>query len=85
MKTLAARAGMSIVRALARWLELIVNTVTVMVVTAAVGLGILVIGILFAGGTITGDDFTNFWNDLTGKNAPTVDVQPQTERSGGGE
>ena len=78
-----ARARGYVLRAVLRWVELVVNTVTVMIVTAAVGIGILVVGILFAGGTITDDDFKNLFNDLTGRESAVIEVEPQSASNGG--
>lgn len=64
------RMGRSLVRALVRWMGLVVRTTTVLMITGAVTVGAFIAVVVITEGTFSLEDLERFFDDILGNNAP---------------
>ena len=67
---MVGRMGRSLVRALVRWMGLVVRTTTVLMITGAVTVGAFIAVVVITEGTFSLEDLEQFFDDILGNNAP---------------
>ena len=67
---MVGRMGRSLVRALVRWMGLVVRTTTVLMITGAVTVGAFIAVVVITEGTFSLEDLERFFDDILGNNAP---------------